>query len=190
MGGRGGSSGMGGAVGNRFLQSLPDWQLRNIDSEFASLGNYGTKSSQIQFMKDNGVSDQTIDQMNSLLYNHGAGGSAQASADAGIVSHLQSNDDIGKALNMQVQMEEALYSRYMKSHPGANDTIYRAGNRKSGVESWTTNEEGADMGYGGIGWDHWSTIKDLRKQGYRILGGMGRHLGSPGESEVTMVKWR
>lgn len=172
----------------KFINSLLDYELRNIDRHFY-MGNFGTKLSQIQFMKDNGVADSDIQEMNRLLYNHGLGPAAQTAADADIVSHLQANDSVGQALKMQIDMEEALYSRWMKSHPGGDDRVYRKGARKSGVEPWTIRPDGADMGQGGIGVDHYSSVKALMREGYHILGGMGRSLGAPGEGEITFVKY-
>ena len=190
MGGRGGMSGLGGGGnGDRFLSSLPDYAMRDVENH-SYMGNFGTKIYQIAYMKNNGVSDETIDEMNALLSDHGGSSAQQSRADAAIVDHLNANDDVGKALKMQIDMEEALYSKWKASNPNANDRVYRKGNRKSGVESWTTNDEGANMGAGGIGWDHSSTVSDMRAQGYRILGGMGRHLGAAGEAEVTFVKWK
>lgn len=185
MGGRGSGSGIPSGSMQSFLDSIPDAFMQSIIGEWATLGNYGTKKYQEKFMLNNGVSEGTLADMNRLFDRHRVNGSS----DGEIVDHLKANDDVGKALKMQINMEEALYKTHMKAHPNSDDRVYRKGNHKTGVEPWTTNPDGADMGSSSIGWDHQSTIKDLRRQGYHILGGMGRHLGSPGESEITMVKY-
>lgn len=69
--------------------------------------------------------------------------------------------------------------------------VYRKGSVGNNVESWTTSPAGADIGGGRtLTPDHISTVKEMQEQGYSILGGFCRMMGSPGEAEVTFVKWR
>ena len=180
----------GGAIGQKFISQLPDWQLKYIDNpDHTLMGAFGTKQAQIAFMKNNGISDSAIDEMNILLTAHGGTSKQQGIADPAIVSHLQSNDEVGQALKMQIDMEEALYLRWISTHPNVDTRVYRKGERKSGVEPWTSNPDGTDMGGGHIGVDHTSTVSALMREGYHILGGFGRSFGSPGEDEITFVKY-
>lgn len=73
--------------------------------------------------------------------------------------------------------------------------VYRAeseGEDARHIHSWTTQRGGAGSSLAGRGASTFAPTKeakleDLRKQGWRVLGGVGRMMGAPGESEVTLI---
>lgn len=152
----------------------------------SSIGVGGALGEYRRYMKDSGFSDNVVEEARRLTSEHS--GYHYEKADAQIVEALESGSELGRCLEATIEWEETYYKAWKAKNGEA--TVYRKGDRKDGVEPWTSNEEGADMGYGGIGWTHKSTVGELMNEGYRILGGIGRHLGSPGESEITFVKYK
>ena len=163
------------------------------------IGIGGGKAKMEEFLRVRGFTDDEIEQTRSLTSEHS--GYHYEDADKKIVHELESGSRIGKAFEARIEWEEAMYKLWIAKHKDDADaykfkiyngekTIYRKGDRKSGVEPWTTLEDGPDMGHGGIGYNHKATIEQLLREGYHILGGIGNHLGSPGESEITFVKYR
>jgi len=79
-----------------------------------------------------------------------------------------------------------------KEHSYLNDdkpqeTIYRGGNLRDGVSSWTQKSTGAHVGSGVvIKPDYKMTIDDALDAGGLVLGGLARMMGASGEAEVTM----
>lgn len=66
-------------------------------------------------------------------------------------------------------------------------SLYRGGSTTKNVQSWTFSSSGANTGGAGrIKPDHTTTIDAALSQGARILGGINRMMGAPGESEVTL----
>lgn len=80
------------------------------------------------------------------------------------------------------------YGDYVRKELSENLYLYRKGDHGDIIESWTTNSDGADMGYGTIGWDYRKTFDELKAEGYQILGGVSKMMGAPGESEITLIK--
>lgn len=80
------------------------------------------------------------------------------------------------------------YAEYVEFQLSRKLYLYRKGDHGDIIESWTSNPEGADMGYGPIGWDHKKTFDELKAEGYQILGGVSKSMGAPGESEITLIK--
>lgn len=153
------------------------------------------------YAKKRGISSWDTEDARQLMSRHGGNQHQQKEADEQIIKELESNSSIGKALEARMDFEEYLYSKWLKYNASKEDSwrrgifdgqkrIYRKGNRVKGVESWTVNEEGADMGHGGIGYDHVSTVDALLREGYRILGGIGLAGGAVGEGEITFVKYK
>jgi hypothetical protein len=151
------------------------------------------------FMKDRGFSDDIVSEARRLTSEHA--GFNYEEADAKIVKAIEDNTELGKAFKATIEWEEAHYKAWITKHKNdeqpwksgiydGEKVVYRKGGRKAGVEPWTVNEKGANMGNGGIGYDHKSTVEQLMKDGYHILGGVGRHLGSPGEEEITFIKYK
>lgn len=179
---------------------LEDYEIRDIQNNDI-VGRGGFIRAYKEYMKAHNVDDNTIEDIRSLMNRHGANKEAQEKADTEILEALQSNSSLGKALKYKIDFEEKLYKLWAKEHAKDEEpwkvkiyadgkSIYRKGERKKiGVECWTSNEEGADMGSGGIGYDIQSTVEQLLSEGYHILGGVGNHHGAPGEEEVTFVKW-
>ena len=70
--------------------------------------------------------------------------------------------------------------------------LYRAGKLGGRLESWTQNSGGAVInnhsGQTFSGKLHERCWIDLKKEGYSILAGPTRMMGSPGESEITLIK--
>lgn len=154
-----------------------------------------------KYMESKGFTPDEAEQVRNLLSAHGGSSAQQAAADSQIVSELESGSRLGQALEAKIDFEEGLYKEWItynkkqespweKGIYNGQKQIYRKGDRKTGVEAWTKNEEGANMGSGGIGWDHKSTVEALQKEGYRILGGIGLMSGAPGEGEITFVKYK
>lgn len=70
--------------------------------------------------------------------------------------------------------------------------LYRGGSLNPGeVESWTTDSRGAQTTYIGgssrIAPTNARDIGEMLDEGYISIGGIGRMMGAPGESEVTMI---
>jgi len=77
------------------------------------------------------------------------------------------------------------YPHLNEDHPTAD--VYRGGELRSGVSSWTQNGNGASVGNGiRIKPEHAMTIDDALDAGAIMLGGLSRMMGSSGEAEVTM----
>lgn len=79
-----------------------------------------------------------------------------------------------------------------KEHPHLNDDkpqemIYRGGDLRDGVSSWTQKSTGAHVGSGiVIKPDHKMTVDDAMNAGGLVLGGLSRMMGASGEAEVTL----
>jgi hypothetical protein len=154
-----------------------------------------------KYMQARGFTPEEAEQVRKLLDAHSGTSHQQAIADKQIVDELEANTRLGQAIEAKIDFEEAVYKEWIEHTKKQDDaweksvfdgqkTIYRKGDRKDGVEAWTTNEDGADMGGGGIGWDHKSTVESMFKEGYRLLGGAALAIGSPGEDEITFVKYK
>jgi hypothetical protein len=66
-------------------------------------------------------------------------------------------------------------------------TIFRGGELRDGVSSWSQHAGGASVGSGiRIKPDHKMTLDDALDAGGLVLGGLSRMMGSSGEAEVTM----
>ena len=134
-----------------------------------------------KYMQARGFTPDEAEQVRKLLHAHGGTSHQQAIADKQIVEELEANTRLGQAIEAKINFEEAVYKEWVNYNKNQADpwkkqifdgekSIYRKGNRKDGVEAWTTNEDGANMGGGGIGYDHKSTVESMFKQGYRLLG--------------------
>ena len=175
---------------------LKDFQKDFLKSKYTSvIGGWGMVGEMREYLSDKGFDGKTIESVVNLVRNHGLGGEAQKEADSKIYEHIKDEDEIGKALLERVEFENGLYKEWKESHKGNNQLdnnneliVYRKGDRGKNVESWTVNEEGADMGHGGIGTDHQSTLEQLEREGYRAIAGFGTMGGAPGEAEITFVK--
>lgn len=173
---------------------LDDFVVKNSD-----IGIGGGMGKFREYMRAKGFSEEVVEETRRMTSAHS--GYNYEKADAEIVKELESGSEIGKCFEARIEWEEAMYKAWRDKHKNEEDAwrygifngekkVYRKGNRKTGVEPWTSDEDGADMGYGNIGIDHKSTVEQLLREGYHILGGIGNHLGSPGEDEVTFVKYR
>ena len=180
---------------NGISNRLSDGEAKWLRSETTQVtGGWGLKKSCEDYMRKNGASEETINKVSDLMDGHKSGHAAQEEADAEIAEHISAGDEIGKALVARSDFEMGCYEEWKKSHPGSSQLkngelkVYRKGDRKEGVESWTISEDGADMGYGGIGVDHASTLEQLQREGYKVIAGFATMGGSPGEGEITFVK--
>ncbi len=193
MGGRGSGGLRNNSQGDISMESWERNHFLNGD-----LGRGGVIGPYREYMRSKGISDENTEAVRQLLSEHS--GYNYGEADKKIVEALESDTPLGDAFRAKIEFEEKLYKMWIKEHASKEDawrdkvydgekTIYRKGSRKSGIEPWTVNEEGADMGYGGIGYDHKSTVEQLFREGYHLLGGAGLHHGSPGEAELTFVKY-
>lgn len=175
---------------------LESYEIDNLHSPYTSvIGGWGMKSSCKKYMREEGVSEETLDAIDRLMNGHSSGGDWQKDCDAKIKKHIEDNDDVGKALMLRSEFETGCYEEWKKSHPESYQLdqngelrVYRKGDRKSGVESWTIDPDGADMGHGGIGTDHETTLEQLQRDGYIPIAGFGTMGGAPGEGEITFVK--
>lgn len=175
---------------------IQGYELNQLHSESTSvIGGWGMKSSCEQYQRDEGASDASLDAIDRLMQGHSSGGDWQMESDAAIEKHMKDNDAIGQALVSRSQFETGLYEEWKEAHPDSRQLdqngelrVYRKGERKEGVESWTIDPDGADMGYGGIGYNHESTLEQLQREGYSVIAGFGTMGGAPGEGEITFVK--
>ena len=85
------------------------------------------------------------------------------------------------------EVEAAIRAMLEKAN---NIMVYRKGDLGRPIESWTTDPRGANIG-GGLRLtpDHAMTLSEMHKRGYRILGGVCRMMGSPGENEITFINF-
>ena len=187
-----------GSIGSS-SQVNPSNYLDNFVINRSDIGIGGGIQSFKEYMKASGFTEDEVEQTRRLTSEHS--GYHYEEADEQIVNEIESGTRIGQAFEARIRWEEAMYKAWVNKHknePNAyqykiydgEKEIYRKGNRKGGVEPWTSNEEGANMGSGGIGYDHKSTVEQLMKEGYHILGGVDNHLGSPGEAEITFIKYK
>ena len=191
-----GGSGSGAIEPVSVKSLLEDYEVKELNHPNTSvIGGWGLKSSCKKYMSDEGASDETIAAVDRLFDGHKNGGDWQAECDEAIFKHINDGDSIGKALISRSQFETGCYEEWKKAHPDSKQLdengelrIYRKGDRKSGVECWTISSDGADMGSGGIGVDHSSTLEQLQREGYSVIAGFGTMGGSPGEGEITFVK--
>lgn len=79
------------------------------------------------------------------------------------------------------------FERYLRNDLEKSAYLYRKGDHGDVIESWTSNDEGADMGDGPIGFDLQMKFTDLKNEGYKILGGTVNMMGAPGEGEITLI---
>ena len=175
---------------------LPDWQMTTLHSEYqAVIGGWGFKPEVKEFLRDNDIPEEAITRIDFLMDGHANGGEWQKESDAEIVEHIRNMDEIGKAFMLRSDFEMSCYEEWKEHHPNSPQLdsngelrVFRKGSRKDGVESWTIREDGADMGHGGIGYDHVSSLETLLKEGYVPIAGFGTKGGASGEGEITFVK--
>ena len=85
------------------------------------------------------------------------------------------------------EVETAIRMRLEKE---ASLVVYRKGDLGRPIESWTTDPLGADIGAGRrLTPDHAMTLSEMHKRGYKILGGVCRMMGAPGEMEITFINF-
>lgn len=185
----------GGAAAKINMNDSEREYFLNSDNAAGLVGPYR------DYMKQRGFTEEEAQEVRDLLNAHGGSSYQQEIADKKIVDELEAGTRLGQALEAKMDFEEALYKEWVKYKASTeapwldgvyngDKAIYRKGNRKDGVEAWTRDEDGANMGGGGIGYDYKSTIGTLFKEGYRLLGGFGLMTGAPGENEVTFVKYK
>ena len=141
-----------------------------------------------RYFTDKGHSVTDLDNLQSVLNDYGAGGTTQLHAEFAILDALQSKSKLGAILNDQIELETSLHEYWASKAKASDVRLYRKGTLGKDVESWSSNEEGADMGGGGIGYDHRTTFAERKKEGYRVLGGGSKTMGAPGEGEITLIK--
>lgn len=192
----GGSSSSGHIEAVSITNHLEDYELRNLRHPGRSVtGGWGMKSTCKQYMRKEGASEETLNTVDRLFDGHKSGGDWQKDCDKKIFKHIADGDAIGKALISRSQFETGCYEEWKKAHPDSNQLnqngelrVYRKGDRTGEVECWTIDPDGADMGHGGIGVDHESTLEQLQREGYSVIAGFGTMGGAPGEGEITFVK--
>lgn len=192
----GGSSSSGHVEPVSVVSHLEDYEIRNIRSPMRSvIGGWGMKASCEKFMRKQGASEETLNAIDRLFNGHRNGGDWQKDCDKEIFKHINDGDAIGQALIARSQFETGCYEEWKKAHPDSYQLnkngelrVYRKGDRTGEVECWTIDPDGADMGYGGIGVDHESTLEQLQREGYSVIAGFGLMGGAPGEGEITFVK--
>ena len=192
----GGSSSSGSVTGTEISEVLKDYQIRSLRSPSTSVtGGWGMKASCAEYLRRNGASDESIKRIDSLMDGHKSGGAWQKESDEEISRHLEAKDAVGQALIQRAVFETSCYEEWKKHHPDSRQLdkngelkVYRKGDRNGNVQSWTINEDGADMGHGGIGVDHYSTLEQLQREGFSVIAGFGTMGGSPGEGEITFAR--
>ncbi len=153
----------------------------------------------VALVVENGGTEAAAMAAKELLDRHGLGNTMQLEADAEIISHIKNKTDIGKALliyskaetyaadKLNSTMEAVAKKKGMTEYKNPL-TFYRRGETNKAITSWTHHPSGADIGYMRLTPDKSAKWVDLKKKGYRILGGYTRMMGAPGESEVTLFK--
>lgn len=108
-----------------------------------------------------------------------------------IEENLAQNKRLGIADEYMIEDMESEID-FLRKRQYEMPKLYRGGSLTPGkVESWTTNSKGAQTTH--IGGSHRITvthardISEMLDEGYISIGGIGRMMGAPGESEVTMI---
>lgn len=192
----GGSSSSGHVEAASVKSHLEDYQVKYLSSPSTAVtGGWGMKSTCKQYMRKEGASEETLNAIDRLFDGHKSGGDWQKDCDEKIAKHINDGDAIGQALIARSQFETGCYEEWKAAHPDSNQLnqngelrVYRKGDRSNGVECWTIDPDGADMGHGGIGVDHETTLEQLQREGYSVIAGFGTMGGAPGEGEITFVK--
>jgi hypothetical protein len=172
------------------IKSVPKKDLDWIKKQ-SSPNNLFPGPARRDYFSKLGFSRDEYDEMQRLLDSYGYGGVAQEKAVAQIIKELKDDSRLGQLLREQVRLEEGLNRWWLEnaSLTPEQKRIYRKGSIGHNIESWTSNIKGAHMGASGhIGWDHQMSFEEMRKRGYRILGGGSKMMGAPGEGEVTFIK--
>lgn len=175
--------------------SISKANYKYLRSEYTSvIGGWGMAKNSRDYLSKNGISEEAIKELDQLIYYHGQGGSMQEAGDSELLRHLESMDEIGKAITLRSKFEMQVYSVWKNAHMDSDSLrngelkIYRKGNRKPGVEAWTISEDGADFGHGGIGYNYSSTLEQMLREGYIPIAGFATMAGGPGEGEITFIK--
>ena len=153
--------------------------------------NLLTGSDRKQYFLDSGYTLDQYNEMQDILNSYGLGGAHQTKAQGLMAKALKDDTPLGKILREQSRLEEGLHEHWEMfgtKVTNINKRIYRKGGLGKDFESWSTSEEGADMGGGGIGYDHMMTYSDLKERGYSLLGGGSKMMGAPGEGELTFIR--
>lgn len=83
-------------------------------------------------------------------------------------------------------VEESIRYKYNSLR---NLPVYRKGDVGKPIESWTQHQSGANVGGFRLTPDKKSSISEMHKKGYQILGGFSRMMGAPGEGEITFINF-
>jgi hypothetical protein len=172
------------------IKSVPERDLDWIKKQ-GSPNNLFPGPARRDYFSKLGFSRDEYDEMQRLLDSYGYGGAAQEKAVARIIKELKDDSRLGQLLREQVRLEEGLNRWWLEnaSLTPEQKRVYRKGSIGHDIESWTSNIKGAHMGASGhIGWDHQMSFEEMRKRGYRILGGGSKMMGAPGEGEITFIK--
>ena len=127
-----------------------------------------------------------------ILSEHGSGDEVQVKADTKIIELIYQDSPEGKVLRDISRTETSLLRAYSekRKEEGESLTLYRKGEIGTDkIESWSTSSKGAWMGnIGHLTPDKEYNVDDMLKEGYISIGGIGRMMGAPGESEITMIR--
>lgn len=141
------------------------------------------------YFKDLGFTTSEFDDMQNILNQYGYGNEAQLRAENLILQELKTDSRRSQIFKEQIRLETTLHE-YWVSKTSEPTKLYRRGKLGKDIESWSSNVDGADMGQGGIGYDHVTTFADRKKEGYLVLGGGSKLMGSPDEGEITLIKFK
>lgn len=149
-----------------------------------------------QFYESLGHSKEAIEELRKVLDDHGQGGAAQVFADQRIITGLSEQSPFGAALRDTAITETLLLNVRSSAFEKENNVpmmLYRRGDTGiNKVESWTANARGAQTQHTGgsrrIQPDKEKSVSEMLSDGYISIAGIGQLAGSPGESEITMIK--
>ena len=162
---------------------------------------------------DAGFSKDAVETAMGLLHGHGGWQGIQQASDKEMLDHLAKGDEVGKVLQLHSELEEGIFDRWRSTKPepypewmthpdfGYENKprqqdleLYRHGAvGKHDIESWTTNPEGAQPQAATNPDLHWTPnvsmkLSELHDKGWQVLAGFGYLMGSPGDSEITLIR--
>ena len=170
-----------------------------------------------EFLKENNVSEETIDKCKELLNKHVGQQDYQTAGDNEILENIKNNTEVGKAfkLNSQYQKflvkeienkvsklekefsedENADYSRLnVRTEKDGTLSLYRTGNvGDKDIESYAYNQDSSFLD--GVDYSRYSR-KDVENNGYEIFAGLcdgfyknsAQQFNTYGEYEIITIK--
>ena len=170
-----------------------------------------------EFLKENNVSEETIDKCKELLNKHVGQKDYQTAGDNEIIENIKNNTEVGKAFKLNAQYQKFLvkeienkvsklekesmedenadYSRLnVRTEKDGTLSLYRTGNvGDEDIESYAYNQDSSFLD--GVDYSRYSR-KDVENNGYEIFAGLcdgfyknsAQQFNTYGEYEIITIK--